>query len=159
MARLSCILALSILTLSAGGSAPQTPDLEKLAWMTGSWRSERGGTSREEWWTAPRGGLMLGLHRDVRPSGDAFFEYLRIEETEDGLVYVASPGGRPPTPFPLVNLEPGKAVFSNPKHDYPQRILYWLEDDELHARIEGDTPMGTESSEWAYRKVPEQEGE
>ena len=159
MARLSCILAFSILAISATGLAQDPADVEQLAWMAGAWRGERGGTSMEEWWTSPRGGLMLGLHRDVPPSGDAFFEYLRIEQTEDGLVYMASPAGRPPTPFPLVKLESRKAVFSNPKHDYPQRILYWLEDGELHARIEGDTPMGTESSEWVYRKVQEQKSE
>jgi hypothetical protein len=155
MARLSYILAFSILALAAGGQPPETPAVEKLAWMAGNWRGEQGGTSIEEWWTSPRGGLMLGLHRDVFPTGEAFFEYLRIEETQDGLVYMASPKGRPAVPFRLEKLEPQRAVFSKPDHDYPQRIIYWLEDAELHARIEGDTPEGAKSSEWVYRKSSE----
>jgi hypothetical protein len=104
----------------------------------------------EEIWIEPRGGMMLGLHRDVHESGRAFFEYLRIEEGQAGVVYLASPSGRPAVPFRLVESGPARAVFANPAHDYPQRILYWLEDGALHARIEGDTDQGARSSEWIY---------
>ena len=54
------------------------------------------------------------------------FEYLRIVERDGGLVYVAQPGGRPPTEFVLTELDRNRAVFVNPRHDYPQRIMYAL---------------------------------
>ena len=54
------------------------------------------------------------------------FEYLRIVERDGGLVYFAQPGGRPPTEFMLTDLSGKRAVFVNPRHDYPQRIVYEL---------------------------------
>lgn len=54
------------------------------------------------------------------------FEYLRIVERDGGLVYVAQPGGRAPTEFALTKLDEKRAVFVNPRHDYPQRIVYEL---------------------------------
>lgn len=54
------------------------------------------------------------------------FEYLRIIERNGGLVYVAQPGGNPPTEFVLTELNNQRAVFLNPHHDYPQRIVYEL---------------------------------
>ena len=46
-----------------------------------------------------------------------------------------------------------RVVFENPEHDFPQRILYWLDDDDmLHARIEGTEGGETHSMEWRYRR-------
>jgi hypothetical protein len=56
------------------------------------------------------------------------FEYLRIVERDGGLVYVAQPGGGSPTEFALTELDNQRAVFVNPRHDYPQRIVYELLD-------------------------------
>ena len=57
------------------------------------------------------------------------FEYLRIVARDGGLVYVAQPGGRPPTEFVLTELDKRRATFVNPRHDYPQRIVYELSKD------------------------------
>ena len=82
------------------------------------------------------------------------FEFLRIESDQDGLVYLASPRGRPATPFRLVESAKARVVFANPQHDFPQRILYWLaEDGLLHARIEGEQRGKPASEEWAWRRV------
>ena len=96
------------------------PQLEQVAWLAGSWAGESRGTRQEELWLAPAGGLMLGLHRDVGASGKASFEYLRIEQHADGVIYQASPAGAPPTPFRLTEATAIRAVFSNPGHDFPK---------------------------------------
>ena len=128
--------------------------VEDLAWMAGHWASESDGTRSEEGWFAPAGGILVGLHRDVRPDGRAFFEYLRIESGEDGVAYVASPMGRPGTPFALVACGDARAEFENPEHDFPQRIVYAVEGDELVARIEGRVDGESRSSEWRWRRMP-----
>ena len=64
------------------------------------------------------------------------FEYLRIVERDGGLVYVAQPGGRSPTEFVLTKIDGSRAVFENPRHDFPQRIVYELSNkDSLSASI------------------------
>lgn len=57
------------------------------------------------------------------------FEYLRIVERHGGLVYVAQPNGSPPTEFVLAEISATRAVFENPRHDFPQRIVYELSAD------------------------------
>jgi hypothetical protein len=111
----------------------------------------------EEIWTSADGGALVGLHKDVAARGGAArmvaFEFLRIEATADGVAYVAQPGGRPPTRFALVETGPRRAVFANPAHDFPQRILYWIDDaGALHARIEGPKGGRTVGQEWTWTK-------
>jgi hypothetical protein len=106
----------------------------------------------EEIWLAPKGGMLLGLHRDVVPGQRAFFEFLRIVESGDGIVYEASPGGRPATAFTLTSLDGERAVFENPAHDFPQRIIYMRQGDDLRARVEGMQNGRARSEEWAWRR-------
>lgn len=153
------ILAAALLfaLLPGAASAAQGDALEKLGWMAGTWSGEEGGTASEEVWTPPRGGMMLGLHRDVAGGKAVSFEFLRIQATPEGIVYFASPQGAPPTPFRLVEVEdesgPARAVFENPKHDFPVRILYWLgPGGALHARIEGPGKK-PKAFEWVWRKA------
>jgi len=122
--------------------------------MGGRWTGQSGEIQMEEVWMEPSGGIMLGLHRDVSGSGSTFFEYLRIESTPRGLAYVASPKGAGTTVFLLANLEDQRAVFENLEHDFPQRIIYWRDDQRLHARAEGEVGGRTRAKEWVWERAP-----
>jgi hypothetical protein len=113
----------------------------------------------EEIWTSPAGDALVGLHKDVSTRGGAArmvsFEFLRFERGADGIAYVAQPGGQPPTRFALVEHRPRRVVFANPSHDFPQRILYWLDDaGALHARVEGPRDGRTVGQEWTWTRRP-----
>jgi hypothetical protein len=125
-----------------------TLNISDLGWMSGHWTSTKDGVVMEEIWTEPRGGVMLGMHRDARES-KASFEFIRIAATADGIVYFAQPSGRPPTPFTLIESSANRAVFANPEHDFPKRIIYWREDQKLCARVEGD---GESAEQWCWAK-------
>lgn len=131
--------------------AADVPSLEDLLWLAGYWAGSAGGTTMEEVWTEPAGGVMLGLHRDVTAGGPAFFEYLRIEQRESEVVYIASPRGTGATEFTLVSTGDAEVVFENPGHDYPQRIIYRREGDLLIARIEGNVSGETQGQEWQWQ--------
>ena len=155
IARRKTLVALVLVATSTLGMRVPVlaePGLERLAWLAGHWVGSEGETSTEELWMAPRGGLMLGLHRDV--TGDkAFFELLRIESGPDGLVYLASPGGKPPTPFALEEIAERRVTFANPEHDFPQRITYELGDDGvLVVSIQGDVDGETRGRSWKWRR-------
>ena len=105
---------------------PAKGDIADVAWMAGDWVGSARSSSTEERWTRPKGGAMLGVSRTVRGESMVAFEFLRIIERDGGLVYVAQPGGRSPTEFVLVELDANRAVFLNPRHDFPQRIVYEL---------------------------------
>jgi len=103
-----------------------------IAWLAGAWvgtKGSSGATSIEERWSPPLGGAMLGVSRTVSREKMTAFEFLRIVERDGGLVYVAQPGGAPPTEFTLTDVGAARAVFENPRHDFPQRIVYELSDE------------------------------
>jgi hypothetical protein len=125
--------------------APAKAAIGDLAWLAGAWVGTRGsGASMEERWCPPLGGAMLGVSRTVSRGRMSAFEYLRIVERDGGLIYVAQPGGAPPTEFVLSELTTARAVFDNPRHDYPNRIVYELSaEGGLSATIgflQGGTP-------------------
>ena len=128
-------------------------DLAELAWLAGNWTGTQDKLEMEEYWQAPKGNTMLGLHRDVAGERTVSFEFLRIEATADTITYWASPHGRPATPFTLIELKGKRVVFENAKHDFPQRVIYWLSDDgALHAKIEGTLKGKPASEEWTWRR-------
>jgi Domain of unknown function (DUF6265) len=129
------------------------PKLEDVAWISGHWSLTNDGATVEEVWLAPSGGLMTGMGRTVK-NGRASFEFLRIQTTKDGVFYFAQPGGRPETPFRLVEATSTRAVFANPAHDFPQRILYTLRDGRLCARVEGAMNGKEAAEEWCWSRVP-----
>ena len=82
------------------------------------------------------------------------WEFQRIQATDKGIVYFASPRSAPPTPFTLVESGPKRAVFENKAHDFPQRILYWKSPGALHARVEGPRGGQERSLEWRWPAIP-----
>jgi len=146
------LLALALIG-SMSAHADQAPKvvLGDLSWMSGSWSGTARDIEMEEHWTAPKGNSMIGIHRDVAKGRTASFEFLRIEQQGDQVVYLSMPNGRSPaTPFPLKELSGTRVVFENPAHDFPQRIIYWKDGADLRARIEGTINGKAGSEEWRW---------
>jgi hypothetical protein len=126
--------------------APAKAAMDDLAWLAGAWVGTRGAggtTSIEERWSPPLGGAMLGVSRTVSRGRMSAFEYVRIVERDGGLVYIAQPGGAAPTEFVLTELGGMRAVFENPRHDYPKRIVYELSAEGGLSATIGFTRGGT----------------
>lgn len=118
-------------------AADATAPVNDLNWLSGSWKLEANGKIVEEHWTTPAGGAMLGVSRTIKNGKMVEFEFLRIEQREDSMVYIAQPQGRPPTEFRLDSATATEVVFANPQHDFPQKIRYRRNPDgSLTARIE-----------------------
>lgn len=108
---------------------PAKATIDDMNWLAQAWVGTRRTSSIEERWGPPLGGAMLGVSRTVSRGRMSAFEYLRIVERDGGLVYIAQPAGRTPTEFTLTKLDNKRAVFENPRHDFPQRITYELSDE------------------------------
>jgi hypothetical protein len=108
------------------------------AWLSGTWRMTDSKMVSEEIWSASSGTLMTGMHRDVFASGKkTWFEFLRIEQRGDDLVYVAMPGGSPPTEFRATSVGESRIAFENPEHDFPKKIEYYRDGPRLCATVSG----------------------
>jgi len=136
--------------------APAKATIGDLSWLAGAWVGKRSsGSSIEERWSPPLGGAMLAVSRSVNTSGKMnAFEYLRIVERDGGLVYSAQPGGAKATEFVLTELTNTRAVFENPRHDYPNRIVYELSAEGGLSATIGQTKGGT-PRRFDFKRPPE----
>jgi hypothetical protein len=131
----------------------ENPTLADLSWISGDWQTAPGGRRQiEEHWTAVAGGSMMGVSRTIAGDKTVEFEYLRIEQRADGIYYVAHPKARcPGTDFKLTSASAAEAVFENPQHDFPKRIIYRKTEGGLTASI--DAGEGSKGMSFVFKKM------
>lgn len=135
-------------------SQEQKPTVESLAWIAGCW--ERTGPNRQtlEQWMKPAGGTMLGMSRTVANGRTVEYEHLLLHQVGDTIYYVATPSRQQRTSFRLVRSSNKEAIFENPEHDFPQRIIYRLQPDgSLLARIEGTSRGVDRGIDFPFKKI------
>lgn len=150
--RKSCVFGALILLAAIPALGEEDP-LSSLAWISGTWAGTHGDVSQMEYWSPPGGGMLIGLHRDVFEGGRSFFEYLRIERRGEEIFYVAMPRGTKTTDFKLTGQSDNRAVFENPEHDYPTKIVYERDGDTLTATISGPSNGEIRSMGWSWQRV------
>jgi hypothetical protein len=152
------ILAALILTAlpSSQNAAPAEPQLP--GWMTGCWEQKDGDRWTEECWTVPRAGMMMGSSRGGIGQVTREWETMQIVRDQPNgegpavpMAFWASPGGAPRTMFVWSpTAEPG-VTFRNAANDYPQRIRYWRDGEELLAEI--SMADGSHAMRWRFRPM------
>src|SRR5262245_22392703 len=162
MTLLHCALFAGLLLLPGFPQEPQKPpaaaegkksdraELEKLAWLSGTWVVQNGGRTTEEHWRPLQGTMLLGSSHTFDDTKTHFFEHLRITATRGTIAYVAMPAGAKPTVFPMTRSEAGLVEFENPEHDHPQRIRYEKTADGLTATI--SQLDGSRAQSFAFKK-------
>ncbi len=161
MRRVFLGLVLLPMVLGAANPKPAAPvkaavAINQLAWLAGNWRMEKAGRVVDEHWMAPAAGVMLGMSRTIVRGKVTEHEFLQVREGPGGaLYYVAQPSGQKEAVFQAVSLGATEAVFENPQHDFPQKIIYALQPDgSLLAAIEGPGEEGkVRRIEFPYRRT------
>lgn len=136
------------LALAACGATAQNPDRSMPDWMSGYWLACEEGETAENWIGAGRD-TLLGANLS-----NGGYEFLRIAANANGeIVYYSMPGGRsPPTEFVLTGHAGQRAVFENPAHDFPKRIIYERDGEAMIARIDGGEGSD-QSMEWGFQRA------
>jgi hypothetical protein len=140
--RAICLIAMLMIFGTASAVFAQTASfsIDSLGFMAGCWASAPGKRSQtNEQWMRPAGGLMMGMARTVAGGKAVDHEVMRIEKRGADIFFIARPkANKEDTEFKLTTLTPTEAVFENPAHDFPQRVIYRLaKDGSLAPRIEG----------------------
>ena len=141
-------------TAGANSNAGAGWTIADLGWIAGDWQTDPTGRAvSEEHWTRPAGGSMMGVSRTLVGERTVSFEFLRLEVRGESIFYVASPKGRcPATDFKLTRLSGQEAVFENPEHDFPQRIIYrGNSEGGLSAIVDGGE--GTKSEKFDFKAM------
>jgi hypothetical protein len=87
--------------------------------------------------------MNIGKNKTIRNGDTVFNEKLKIEKIGDEIFYIADvKHNAAPVYFKLTSLNDNEAVFENPQHDFPQKIVYKNIDGNLNASIEGPGKEG-----------------
>ena len=147
-----CLFLVMFGTIVAGQERAARAAIGDLAWLAGAWSGESGALRFEERWTPAAGGAMLAVSRTLKGDRMVAFEFLRIVERDGRLIYIAQPGGRPPTEFAMTAIEKQAVSFENPDHDFPKLIRYTLRaDGTLEARV---SDGGSKAETFLFKRVP-----
>ena len=149
-AGLACLLSLLSTVIVAS-----TTKVEQLHWLAGCWAYDGADPGTVEHWMEPAGGTMLGMSRVVSDGRSIAHEYMQINETDTGsLTFTALPSGQSGASFDLLAIGEHEVTFSNPEHDFPQRIIYrLLSDEHLLGRIEGQTSQGERAVDFPMTRI------
>ena len=141
---LCAVLVLMVLAGSVSGA------VSDLRWLAGHWCGINKGIANEEVWLAPGAGSLIGMHRDSKDGELRGFEYFRIIENGNDLVYWAQPNGITAVAFRATWVGTNAVDFVNLEHDFPKRISYRRIDGQtLIARIDDGTEFGRRI-EWTW---------
>jgi hypothetical protein len=145
------VIALALALAGAPAAAEGPADLAALDWLAGIWVAETGSRWTEERWAPPRGGVMLGTSLSGKGDAASGFEFMRIAADAEGrIAFWGAPQGKPAVPFRLVSADEDEAVFENPRHDFPTRIVYRRTGSGMTATVSG--PNGANRQVWRYKR-------
>ncbi|MEP7383820.1 MAG: DUF6265 family protein [Gemmatimonadota bacterium] len=152
---LALSLSAALITASATARGQEPDEFDRMQWLAGCWELRTSTAVTHEQWMAPLGETMLGMSRTVVAGSTREFEHLRIERVGGVVTYLAQPGGATPTPFSATIMTDSMLTFSNPDHDFPQRITYrrMAHGDSLMARIEGTRGATVRDIDFPMRRV------
>lgn len=130
------LLITSAVAMPAHGT--ELNDINALSWMSGSWVGSFHGRPMEAQYSSANGGVIVGYTKIYNGDQSEFFEFEKFQVVDGRIELSPSPFGHQGVPFAIQSISATKAVFENPQHDFPNRIIYELKPNgEMFARIEG----------------------
>ncbi len=150
------IVGLLILSVVCVAGQNKVTSIADLNGMAGCW--ERKDAAKKllvsEQWMSPAGTSIFGMGRTVKSGKTVDYEFMRIEQRDDGIYFVAQPkANAEETAFKLIRSTLNEFVFENKEHDFPQRVIYKLQEAKMTGRVEGTMNGKERGIDFPYVKV------
>ncbi len=142
---------------AAEPKAKEFTHMKKAGWLTGNWGNITPEGALSEKWMKVNDSVMQGESYFVVGGKDTVFaETVELAEANGKLVYTVTVPGQnneKPVPFELTSANDNQLVFENPKHDYPNKIVYnKISNDSLVAEISGMQKGKPASEQFAMKR-------
>ncbi len=115
--------------------------LNKATWLIGKWQNVSTEGALQEIWEKKNDSIFIGSSFFIVGIDTVTSESINLEERGNELFYmptVKNQNGGKSIIFKLSSISNNQLVFENPKHDYPQKIVYkQISNDSLVAVISG----------------------
>ena len=136
--------ALYFILMLAFSTPQQSNNFSQLHALTGgTWVMGSANGRVCERWVKQSDNLLTNRSFKVKGNDTTWQESVRLLNEGSKVTYwsrVANENEGKEVPFILTEAKDNRFTFSNPQHDFPQRIIYELVNkDSLHAWIEGNT--------------------
>lgn len=153
---LTFLITFSILFLGCGNGdfkEEDTTDFEKLSWMLGIWKGKQGDAELYESWRKVNYRIMEGISYTTQDKARVYSQTMRLEQSNNKIfLLVTLPNSTEPITLDLKQIEENKAVFVNSEDQYPKRIEYSLEKENImNVALEGESQENI--TEFNYRKT------
>jgi hypothetical protein len=117
------------------------PQLEQASWLLGNWGHAIPEGRFVEQWVQENDSTYSGESFFIAVKDTSFAEYIKLIEDNGKLKYIVSvkgQNGEKPVPFTLTSASGTQLVFKNPRHDFPDTIIYKkITNDSIVAEITG----------------------
>lgn len=117
--------------------------MEKASWFLGEWENKSKEGIATEIWTLQSDSVYSGKSFIIKDKDTLFSEKMTITQKNDSLFYnvnVSNQNNGETISFYSTRIEEGQIVFENPKHDFPNKIVYnKINNDSIVAGIYGGT--------------------
>lgn len=126
-------------------------------WLIGKWENKTESGNLEETWTKVNDSTYKGESYFIKGKDTLHFESIVLQQNGEELFYNPTVKGQnndKPVPFKLTTSTEKQLVFENPKHDYPQKIIYnQITKDSLVAEISGIQQGKPSSDKYSMKKT------
>jgi Domain of unknown function (DUF6265) len=144
------MLAIILLVSCQKKSDKNFEQLEKMNWLIGNWENKMPEGLLRETWKKENDSVFTGNSFFITEKDTVHFESIKMYQKGDSILYSATVVGQnndEPVEFNQTTATETEFIFENPKHDYPQKIVYKkVNDTNLVATISG-IQQGKKSSE------------
>lgn len=117
------------------------PKLDKAKWFLGYWENVTKELVSKEIWTTKNDSTLFAESFVIMEKDTVFYEKVDLTERNDSLLYIVSvrdQNKEKPVSFYLTKATDNLVVFENPKHDFPNKIVYQkMTSDSIVATIYG----------------------
>jgi hypothetical protein len=155
MKKSTLLLLFPLLLFTEMASAQETVQqkFKKLQWLSGKWirTNNQPGQSGYETWKKVSNVKLTGKGVTFQGKKVHFIEELQFIAKESDLYYVVKVSGEPePTYFKLTTLTGDSFTCENPEHDFPKKISYKKDGNQIKAVISG----GGKQIDYLFTKQP-----
>ncbi len=115
--------------------------LKKATWFLGNWENSSKEATFKELWKKKNDSSFVGESFVIVEKDTVFYEKIDLFESTDSLFYkvsVKDQNKEKPVSFYMTKSNENELTFENPKHDFPNKIVYTkITKDSLVATIYG----------------------
>lgn len=132
-------------------------EIDKVKWIVGEWENKSKDGVLTENWERISDTVFDAVCYFVHGKDTLHNEKIRLKQAENAIIYsptVKGENGNRPVHFKMTSINANELVFENPKHDYPQKIVYTkVTEDSLVTKISGMIKGKPYSESYPMKKV------